>query len=99
METGERNAVESENKLGLVRGEIVKSDRAALEVLVKRFGLSKDAAKLKRVLGMDIEDPGREIQLKLIHEEIAIELGLSVIFVRKLFDLIIEESKRIQTEG
>mgnify|MGYP005638877817 FL=1 len=85
--------------LDSLREGINKKDKGILTGVSERFGDVAKILHIKRDLGRKIEDGDREAELRLFHEGVARELGLSVDFVRKLFDLIIEESKRIQAES
>ena len=81
------------NELKTFRGKIDKIDNKILALLEKRFGFSGKIKKYKSKNNLPIEDKKREKEI--LASKIK-KSSLSDNFTRKLFNLIFDESKRIQ---
>ena len=84
--------------LDSLRTQINLIDRSILENMARRFQVVRDMVGVKKTLGMEAYDPGRERELKRLHTAIAKELGVGERFTDALFGLILSESKRLQEE-
>jgi len=76
------------------REEIDSIDRQIIRLLEKRFLIIEDIARLKQAEGQEIYDGHREKQVKANWR--AALGGMDPVFVDKMLDLILQESKRIQ---
>ena len=76
-----------------LRGEINKLDNKLINLLKKRFEISKKVGKYKLKKGLVVEDKKRE---KEIFNAKCKKSQLSKSFTKKLFSLIFVESKRLQ---
>ena len=85
--------IEKEDVILDLRKEIDRIDGEIFDLLKRRFEISKKIGRVKAGNGLDIEDIERE---KAMIEKRIEESGLSEDFVEKLFELIFEESKRLQ---
>ena len=79
-----------------LREQINGVDLAIIDLLEKRFALSKEIGELKAAEGREVHDPSREAELARIHSKAAREHGLSEGLVSELFVRIIDESRRTQ---
>jgi len=86
----------TKNKLELLRKKINKVDHQLLIIMAKRMKIVNQIKKLKKKERMAIENKQREKQVLIRLKKLAKKLNLSVVFVDKLFKIIIEESKRVQ---
>ncbi|MFZ2189885.1 MAG: chorismate mutase [Candidatus Magasanikiibacteriota bacterium] len=86
----------NKNDLELLRQEIDKIDKNILENLKKRFVLTKQIGELKKQLGLDVVDKGREEELMKKYHDWAEEFDLGVELVKSIFLLVINESKKQQ---
>ncbi len=82
-----------EKKLKNLREQVDKLDKELINLLKERFDLAVDIWKIKKPLGMKIKNPKRE---KEIIDNVSLESGLSEFFVRKLYNVIFAESRRLQ---
>lgn len=83
-----------EDELKTLRKEIDAIDHDLFELLKKRFDVAQKIGEIKQ--GKGIEDTKREAELYALYEAWAKELHLDVDFVTHVFEIIIQESKRIQ---
>lgn len=84
--------------LNTLREEINGIDREVLKLLKRRFEIVKEIGEIKEIEKLEIEDRGREKELYEMYENVARELNLDVEFVKKIFEEIILESKKIQSK-
>jgi len=76
-----------------LRRQINQLDNQLLQLLEARFEISKEIGEVKKRKGLPIEDLARE---KEIIESKCGKTDLDEGFVKKYFELIFEESKRLQ---
>lgn len=93
----------SKNDLNMAQAElnnlrliINKLDELIIQSVARRMVVSRTVGAVKRQYGLKIKDPKREKELKKIHQKLAKKNGITYATLRKIFDLIMEESKRIQ---
>jgi len=79
-----------------LRKEIDGIDTVLVESLAKRRSIVLDLARIKKENGIKIFDPSRERELKERITKRAVDLGLDEDFVLKLYDIILEKSKKEQ---
>ena len=82
-----------------IRKRIDKIDKQILEILSKRFALVEKINLIKKKKKVPVFDPSREQKLYQKIAKNSLDLGLSKDFTKKLFNLILEESKRLQANG
>ena len=82
-----------------IRKRIDKIDKQILEILSKRFALVEKINLIMKKKKVPVFDPSREQQLYQKIAKNSLDLGLSKDFTKKLFNLILEESKRLQANG
>lgn len=81
-----------------LRNKIDKLDVQILQLLAKRFEISRKISEEKKRNKLPIEDKERERQLFAELDPKVTKLNLRKRFVKKLFQLITSESKRIQNK-
>ena len=86
-------------ELETLRKNIDKIDRQLLESLFKRFVLVEKIYLIKKKKNIPVFDPSREQKLYQRIAKNSLNLGLNKDFTKKIFDLILEESKRLQANG
>lgn|GEM_PF-1266703 len=83
-------------KLQEMREEIDEIDRKIIKLLERRFQIVNEIAKLKRELGLRIEDNEREASIIENCKKSSKELDEE--FIEELMRLVISHSKKIQEE-
>jgi chorismate mutase len=83
-------------KLNKKRKQIQDIDVGILEQLASRFEIIEEIGEIKELLGMPVEDLGQEANLFDHYELISLKLGVKVELAKEIFNLIIEESKKVQ---
>jgi len=78
-----------------LRQEISRLDKSLLEILEKRFEICVEIGNNKKQNGLPIEDLTRE---KAIIEDKVKNSHLNKEFIKRLFELIFKESKRLQND-
>jgi chorismate mutase len=86
------------NDLAKLRGEIDNIDNQITDLLIGRIGVSHQVAELKRSLKIAVRDVKREEELLAAIAKRGKAKGLNEDFLRQLYDLILQESRRIQKE-
>ena len=79
-----------------LRGKIDKQDQKLLQILSGRVKLVEKIGKIKSEKKIFAEDRKREKQIYNSVSSKSTELGLDTKFVKKIFNLILAESKRLQ---
>lgn len=79
-----------------LRKQVTGIDLAIIDLLEKRFALSREIGEIKAAEGREVLDVSREAELARIHAQAAREHGLSEKLVSELFAHIIDESRRVQ---
>ncbi len=82
--------------LDKIRLKIDKIDSEILVLLRDRFELVQQIGNVKKQHGVPVVDFGREKSVKENLIKIAKERGLSEQFVVELYELILDESRRLQ---
>lgn len=78
------------------RKQIDEIDNQILELLKERFEISKKIGKYKKQNNLPIRNKKREKQLLEKNKNKAKDFNLKPDFVKKLFRLVLKESRRIQ---
>jgi len=86
------------NTLDQLREQIDRADQELLYILKRRFQTAKKIAKHKQKNNIKIIDSNRENDLIITIIAKARTMGLDDNFTRELFEIILDESKRIQEE-
>jgi chorismate mutase len=76
-----------------IRTEIEELDEQLIGLLARRMHLAREIGALKDA----IHDPEREQILKDMHSDLATLKGVEPHFLSKLFEVVFEESRRIQS--
>lgn len=79
-----------------VRRHIDQVDRQIVRLLARRQLLSQEIGKVKLQRGLPVHIPGRESELLDIIKDEAEHLGVDTRFAEQIFDLVLEESRRLQ---
>lgn len=79
-----------------IRGKIDRLDKKLLKLLVERFFLTKKIGRIKRNRGLAIEDLVREEEILSTRASEGEGLKVDSHFVRRLFKLILVQSKTLQ---
>lgn len=80
-------------ELDRLRKEVDELDRKLIEIIKERLIISREIGNCKKKNGLKIRDRKRE---KEIIEDRLEKSSLDACFVKKLFKLIINESRRVQ---
>ncbi len=91
--------MERERSLEELREEIRQATVEILRLAGERLSLAKKIGKLKREMGMPIEDPKAEEELRSLALKKCQAYGVNRHFGLKLLNLLIDESKRVQRES
>jgi chorismate mutase/prephenate dehydratase len=86
----------SEENLNKLRSEVDNLDKDMIKLFKKRFLLAIEIWKIKKPLGMKIKNPQRE---KEIIEKVTLESGFPKSFVKKLYNLLFVETRKIQRKA
>lgn len=81
-----------------LREEIDTIDTQILKLLKRRFEIALEIGEIKQEQGTQIDDVTREEELFEMYKRVAEELELNIEFVKKIFEEIILESKKIQSK-
>lgn len=76
-----------------LRGKIDNLDQELLQLLEKRFQITKEVGEIKKSENIQIQDSKREGEL---FEDRIGQTKLDKVFVKKIFTTILEESRRLQ---
>jgi chorismate mutase len=92
------NAIDAEHDLGRLREAIDRVDEVIVRLLNQRAKYAIEIGELKGVLGLPIYAPEREKEV-LQHVERTSDGPLDPASVRRLFERIIDESRRVEREA
>jgi len=92
------NAIDAENDLTRLRDAIDRVDEVIVRLLNQRAKYAIEIGELKAVLGLPIYAPEREKDV-LHHVERTSDGPLDGASVRRLFERIIDESRRVEREA
>ncbi len=82
--------------LQTLRKKINRVDAQLIKLLAQRFAIAKKIGDLKKKHSLTITDAAREKELAKFHTSLEKTYGLSQMFTKSLWKLILEESKRLQ---
>ena len=86
-------------ELTRIRDEIVRVDRAIVELIAERVALAREVGPVKRALGMPTLDPPREAAVVRRASTLARDAGLAEEDVRYVFWHLVGLCRRVQMEG
>jgi chorismate mutase len=92
------NAIDAEHDLHRLREAIDRVDEVIVRLLNQRAKYAIEIGELKGILGLPIYAPEREKDV-LQHVEATSEGPLDPATVRRLFERIIDESRRVEREA
>jgi len=92
------NAIDAEHDLTRLRDAIDRVDEVIVRLLNQRAKYAIEIGELKGVLGLPIYAPEREKDV-LLHVERVSDGPLDPATVRRLFERIIDESRRVEREA
>jgi len=92
------NAIDAEHDLHRLREAIDRVDEVIVRLLNQRAKYAIEIGELKGILGLPIYAPEREKDV-LHHVERTSEGPLDPATVRRLFERIIDESRRVEREA
>jgi chorismate mutase len=92
------NAIDAQTDLTRLRDAIDRVDEVIVRLLNQRAKYAIEIGELKGVLGLPIYAPEREKEV-LQHVELISEGPLDPVTVRRLFERIIDESRRVEREA
>ncbi len=81
-----------------LREQINKLDRELLGKINERFLIVREIGLLKKEADQDIFDEDRESELLDLYNNWAEELELDQEFIKKIFELILSQSKKEQSD-
>jgi chorismate mutase len=90
--------VEAESELKRLRDAIDRVDEVLVKLLNQRAKYAVEIGELKGILGLPIYAPEREKEV-LAHAEAASQGPLDEPAIRRLFERIIDESRKIERES
>ncbi len=79
-----------------LRAAIDRLDASIIRSVALRMAVSRKIGTIKKRENIKIKDPKREKELKKFHQALAKKHGITYKTLRKIFDLVMEESKSIQ---
>ena len=82
-----------------LRAQIDKIDTQLLDLLAKRQLVVKQVGEYKQQNNIAVFDAKREEYLHQFHQHLGEKYNLSFEFIRNLFEMIMQESKRTQRQG
>ena len=92
------NAIDAEHDLHRLRDAIDRVDEVIVRLLNQRAKYAIEIGELKGMLGLPIYAPEREKEV-LLHVERVSDGPLDPATVRRLFERIIDESRRVEREA
>ncbi|MBI2143216.1 chorismate mutase [Candidatus Woesearchaeota archaeon] len=90
--------MQGEERLNKLREEIDAIDERIIQLLGKRFSAAREIAKVKKELGIDVLQPGRELEVIGRVRKAAKAAGISEDFAERLFREIMAESRSMQKQ-
>ena len=82
--------------LETLRKNIDTIDEDIIKLLAARQGIVQAIGQLKMEMGVSVVDLGREQALAEFHQSLSVRYALSPEFIKRVFDMIILESRQLQ---
>jgi chorismate mutase len=80
-----------------IRNQIDGIDKKVIGLLGKRMKLAAELGRLKKKEGLPVLDKKREAEMLAKIEKAAKKQGLNPLFAKKLYNEILKESRKIQS--
>ena len=84
------------SELDQLRKQITQIDGKIIELIAKRQQLITKVGQYKRQHQLPVYCPEREALLRTFHDTVSEEQQISVTMIAKVFEVLIEESRRTQ---
>lgn len=84
------------SKITKLRSEINEIDTQIIDLLARRFHLTREIGKLKTEEGAKIQDTDREAELEAMYYDLSMQKGLDPEAIHRIFHKIFEESREDQ---
>lgn len=86
------------NEIERLRLQISKVDRDIIELIAKRQDLAKKIGEYKKKNNMQVYDHAREMLLREFHDGVSNEYKISATMIARIFEILIEESRKVQSD-
>ena len=80
-----------------LRNKIDEKDSEIIRLLSERMETVKEIGAIKKAQGLKVDQPDREAAILGLRLSKAEEFGLNQTFVMKLYEIIFEEAKKLQS--
>ncbi|MEN9946534.1 MAG: hypothetical protein RLZZ293_920 [Pseudomonadota bacterium] len=81
-----------------LRKNISAVDAEIISLIAKRQSLVKQIGEHKKLLNLPVFDADREALLREFHDTVCAEYDISATMVATIFEILIEESRKVQYE-
>jgi chorismate mutase len=81
-----------------LRKNISAVDAEIISLIAKRQSLVKQIGEHKKLLNLPVLDADREALLREFHDTVCAEYDISATMVATIFEILIEESRKVQYE-
>jgi len=88
--------VSEEDRIAGLRGDIRRLTEEILYLVAERSKLSEEIGRLKWIMGMPVQDPSVEQELRCLVRDKSVELGLDPMLSLRLLNLLLGESVTVQ---
>lgn len=85
-----------ENGLTQLRKHISQLDEQIIQLIAERQDISRAIGQYKKSNDLPVYDPERERKLNEFHSSICNKLGVSSQMIQNIFNILIEESRKVQ---
>ncbi|RTK95622.1 MAG: hypothetical protein EKK64_06370 [Neisseriaceae bacterium] len=85
-----------ENSLAQLRSQITQLDEQIIQLISERQDISRAIGQYKKNNNLPVYDKEREDKLNQFHKKICNSLGVSSSMIENIFNIIIEESRKVQ---
>lgn len=82
------------SQLQKLRKEIEELDAGIIDLLARRFHLTRQIKEIKATAKMPIEDLNREAELEAMYTDLALQKGLDPEMLKRIFRKVFEEVKK-----
>lgn len=86
------------NEIERLRTEISKTDAKIIELIAKRQQTAIKIGDYKKRNNMQVVDSTREALLREFHGIVCAKYGLSTGMIARIFEILIEESRKVQSD-
>lgn len=86
------------NQIVNLRAKIDQFDGQIVKLIAQRFNVAKKIGMIKKINKMKIADNKRELDVIFELSNLATNLNINSKFIKHIYKLIINESKRMQNE-